>query len=189
MHPKRLRLDRIALTRGGNEISTTVSIDLNAGGLVCLMGPNGSGKTTLLRQIAGVSDEQYVPEHFRSFYLGHSLPFYAGLSVRQQLKFWTSCGDSQITSALAEFDVESCADKLFGRLSKGQQQRVALSMLCLNKYDIWLLDEPTQNLDAQSSNKLYNLIQKFLQSGGMAIMASHQELPRSINYRKVFLEK
>ena len=182
------QLDSLVPMRSGVAVAKPVSINLKPGGMVCLIGPNGAGKTTLLRQLAGVTDDSPLPESLSTFYLGHSLPFYLSLTVAQQLKYWTGYDEDAIAEALAKFSAADYAKQPFGSLSKGQQQRAALSMLCLGEHDIWLLDEPTQNLDSKSVGQLYELMDDFMQRNGMIIMSTHQKLPAWTNVETCTLE-
>lgn len=186
-HEHRIDLS-ITPTRSGVPIAQPVHLQLSPGELICLTGENGVGKTTLLQQLAGIMDESPLPEYLRTFYLGHGLPFYPSLAVAQQLRLWTGAGANNIQQALSTFGVSKQAGELFGNLSKGQQQRVALSMLCLGEYDLWLLDEPLQNLDAQSTTNLHNLLCNFLQHGGMAVVATHHPPPAWENVKAYHLQ-
>ena len=64
-------------------------------------------------------------------------------------------------------------------LSAGQRRRVALAALALLAVPLWLLDEPTTNLDAEGQQLVGNLIEEQLDRGGLVVAAGHHELPVS----------
>jgi heme exporter protein A len=62
------------------------------------------------------------------------------------------------------------------RLSAGQRRRVALARLSLMDAALWILDEPSSNLDAAGQGLLVELLERHLGTGGLAVVATHQEL-------------
>ena len=131
-----------------------------------LTGKNGAGKTTLLRAIAGLLDPEEGQVSWRGAparqardafhaelaYLGHEPPLKGDLSARENLKF--SIGirravtRAEIDAALKRTGAQPFADRAVRMLSAGQRRRVALAGVLLSGAVLWLLDEPTTNLDA-----------------------------------------
>ena len=70
-------------------------------------------------------------------------------------------------------------DQLVSSCSAGQVRRLCLSKLLYSKKRIWLLDEPTSTVDANTSNSLSTLINRHCSIGGIAIIATHEELSLS----------
>jgi len=76
----------------------------------------------------------------------------------------------------AALGVARCAELPVAQLSAGQRRRVALARLALSRAPLWLLDEPTTNLDADGQALVARLIAQHLARGGLAVIASHLPL-------------
>jgi heme exporter protein A len=81
----------------------------------------------------------------------------------------------------AALDAVGLAPSMDGRLARqlsaGQQRRVALARVLLTRAPLWLLDEPTANLDVNGQGSFARLLAAHLRSGGMAVVATHHVLP------------
>lgn len=144
-----------------------VDLDLHHGEILGLLGPNGAGKTTLLRRLAGL-----VPGHAgtvdfdgadpaadprtraRIGYLPEDPPLYPDDSARQYVTYLAALAGverarrSQAAEfALGRVGADDLAERLNGRLSRGQRQRVALAGAIVHRPDVLLLDEPSEGLD------------------------------------------
>jgi heme exporter protein A len=74
------------------------------------------------------------------------------------------------------FDLTAIADDPARLLSSGQKRRLSLARLATVERSLWLLDEPTVGLDQNSTGKLNDLLKSHLDTGGMAIVATHTDL-------------
>jgi heme exporter protein A len=111
-------------------------------------------------------------------YLGHLDALKPGLTVRQNLDFWRRLwGGGDIEVALDAVGLEPLGDLPASVLSAGQRRRVALARLLVARRPLWLLDEPTTALDTAAEDGLGRLIADHLASGGLAIAATHRDLP------------
>ncbi len=111
-------------------------------------------------------------------YLGHLDALKPGLTVRQNLDFWRKLwGGGDIDAALDAVGLEPLGDLHVSVLSAGQKRRVALARLLVARRPLWLLDEPATALDAAAEAGLGRLIAGHLAGGGMAIAATHRDLP------------
>ena len=194
--PAGLRVDDVALVRGGRLVQPALSLSIQAGEVVLLRGPNGSGKSTLLRTIAGrlpaaTGDiECDVP----ILYIGHADGLSPALSGRRNLGDWARLNglvddDEAIDRALDRMQARGFAELPVRHLSHGQRRRVALARLTLGQtYALWLLDEPNAGLDAASSIALDDLISGHLEGGGMVLAATHLPLGVSHKPRALTLE-
>lgn len=170
-------------------VFSRVSFSLLSGGIFILKGPNGSGKTTLLKILAGIiksTKGQLLWDNkatdkldYSSLvaYLGHKNALKSGLTVLENLEFWAKIRNRSllIEPALAHFGLTFLVDEKYGNLSSGWQKRVALARLILSDAKIWLLDEPEANLDNKAIELLLQLLQVKISSGGIAIIASHNQ--------------
>lgn len=165
-----------------------------------LTGANGSGKSSLLRLAAGLMrpaagaflwDGQPVAREAdahrrRLVYLGHADALKAGLTVRENLRFWAdlaglskATAESRVETALAANGLQGLAALPARFLSAGQRRRLTLSRLLLQPAataPLWLLDEPTNALDAEAQQRLLGQLRDHLDAGGVIVTASHEHL-------------
>lgn len=175
-----------------------VAFALSTGECLQVVGANGAGKTTLLRTVAGLMypeegrirwDGEDVRRDLRAFhghllYLGHEPPLKADLTARENLHYWMGTRrrlpQGAIGAALSRVGAGVLGDRPVRTLSAGQRRRVALAGLTLSLASLWLLDEPTTNLDSEGQELVGALIAEHLAGGGLALAAVHHELPRAV---------
>lgn len=178
-------------SRGAVLLCENLSFGLDSGELKVIRGANGSGKSTLLQILAGLRTPDAggvmwegvpITEHpdypMLACYVGHKHGMRPALSVVDNLTFWARMYDSEmlIAAAINFFDLGALAHMPFEALSAGWKQRVNLARLILTPATLWLLDEPTSNLDAQGISLLQSLLSTRLERGGLIIMASHARI-------------
>jgi heme exporter protein A len=187
----KLTADALACVRGGREVFSNVSFTVDAGALLLLRGPNGSGKSSLLRLVAGLvrktegrldleGAEVDVPVAEYAHYVGHLDTLKPALTVSENLSFWADMlghRKMETAEALAQVGLAALADFPAGILSAGQRRRLALARLVVSERPLWLLDEPTTAIDAEARARLFDLIRAHLSGGGLALVATHDELP------------
>lgn len=173
-----------------------ISLDVQPGGLVVLMGTNGSGKSTILRTLAGLLEpvsgevqvlgqwpgEQagrvaYLPQHPKSL---ATLPLRAcdvvrmGRYARLGLLKRAGAEDREaVENAMTRMSVTQFRDRPLHALSGGQQQRVHLAQILARNADVVLLDEPTAGLDAQGRKAVARMVQEERDAGHCVVMATH----------------
>jgi heme exporter protein A len=181
--------------RGERLLFTDVSFQLNPGGFIQLTGPNGSGKTSLLRIICGLTrpdagDIRWDGAHIRTLgedysrnltYLGHRNGIKEELSSLENLQIAGGLAGHELSRAKAEESLAKLG--LRGRenlparfLSEGQRRRSAVARLISCNTPLWILDEVLASLDSAATSLIEFLIGEHLNKGGMAIVATHQEL-------------
>ncbi len=193
-----IEADNLHLWRGERHVLRGVSLRLGRGGCLEVCGANGAGKTTLLRVLCGLIypeegrilwNGQNVRDDLRAFhaavaYLGHEPPLKADLTARENLHYWIGVRrrlqPQELDSALARVGARSWCERLVRTLSAGQRRRVALAALALLPVPLWLLDEPTTNLDGEGRQVVGELIGEQLARGGLVVAAVHQSLPASL---------
>ena len=171
-----------------------VSLSVRGGEVLQVRGANGAGKTTLLRALCGLIHleegrilfcERDVREDLSGFhtqlaYLGHEPPLKGDLTAWENLRYWVGVrrhvAQDLLASALETVGVPSLGERLVRTLSAGQRRRVALAGLLLIAAPVWLLDEPTTNLDAEGQGLVARLIDAHVRAGGLVIAAVHHEL-------------
>ena len=188
----------VGCVRGDRRLFSNISFALEPGSLIQLTGANGSGKTSLLRIVCGLltaaegeirwqgMNIRTLGEEFsRSIsYLAHRNGIKEELNAVENLRISNGLAGVSLSRAKAIAALERIG--LAGRellptrlLSEGQQRRVALARLLTSPAKLWLLDEVLTSLDQQAVTLTKSLIGEHLQNGGMAIVATHQELELS----------
>ena len=165
-----------------------VSLDIDNGGIMAILGPNGSGKTTLLKVLLGmvIPDGGHVAYNgmdiVGSFayrrnigYLPQIARFPDNLSVREIIAMIRDIRDD---AALPEplitlFGLEKSLDKKLGNLSGGTRQKVNIVLTFMFETPVIILDEPTAGLDPVSLLKLKKLLVDARDQGKRILITSH----------------
>ena len=168
-----------------------VSLQIQAGARVALVGANGAGKSTLLRALAGLvrpeSGEIALhgvplaadPWHARRAigFVGHQPMLYPELTAAENLRFYARLYGlddigGRVAAGLRRVDLAYRADSRVGTLSRGMLQRLALARALLHEPSILLLDEAESGLDAVATGLLLDVLRA--QAGQRTvILASH----------------
>src|SRR6185503_130164 len=180
----------LAVWRGERCLFEELHFELGPAQLALLVGANGSGKTTLLRIVAGLGvptagsvtwkgasvTELAGEERAEIAYRGHVEALKRELTVVENLAFHAAIwGRVQaFEQILEELKLEQVAHMRARYLSAGQRRRVALAMLMLQGAKVWLLDEPTTNLDSEGRALLVEWTRRHVAGGGIAVIATHQ---------------
>lgn len=186
----------IELWRGERHLLRGVSFALAAGTLLQVIGPNGSGKTSLLRVVCGLLPAESGEVLWRGMliragrelyhrelaYLAHlnalKLEFTADENLRASLGLSRNTTTAERLAVLDRLGVAHCAHLPARVLSAGQRRRVAFAAVLLSHATLWILDEPTTNLDAAGTELLERLLAEHLDAGGTVLTAAHHTLLR-----------
>ncbi|MBN2301171.1 MAG: metal ABC transporter ATP-binding protein [Lentisphaerae bacterium] len=181
-----LELDNVCVRRGGRTVLDHVSLILDQGELVALIGANGSGKTTFLRTVMGFlqpaigtmsvfgqTGSNYRQLRKRIGYVPQamSIDFKMPMTVRDVVSMGRfglvglgkRLGDvdrNAIEKAMADIGIDSLAERPIGHLSGGELQKVQIARALCQAPDLMLLDEPTSNLDLGAQHECLNLISR-----------------------------
>ena len=171
-----------------------VSFELAAGEGLAVMGPNGSGKTTLLRVIAGLAtassgavtvagdrpDDRDPAFRGRVASLLGLPPLARNLTLREHLVLVAGSWGFTLVEAgaradalLDEFGISRLASRFPHELSSGQTQLFALALTLSRTFEVLLLDEPEQRLDADRLGLVGGVLRGLVDRGTTMIMASH----------------
>lgn len=190
----KLTLNNVNFARNEQPLFPALNCNVYAGELLQVYGANGSGKSTLLRMLAGLLEpsagnilwqDQPIQTHenyaTQIGYLGHLNGLKPALTVMENLRLscalrGVSLPQHALHAGLQELDLYALKDQLAFSLSAGQARRLALTRVILQPAQLWLLDEPLTALDEAGQQLWLGLLQKHLMQGGMAVVATHQEL-------------
>jgi heme exporter protein A len=179
--------------RGERRVLSGTGFSLQSGHALILRGANGAGKSTLLRLMAGLmrphggriswdgTDIADDPaEHNRRIvYVGHADAVKPALSVIENASFWAelAAGSGMTASeALDVLGISHLAELPARYLSAGQRRRVSLCRALTSGAQLWLLDEPSTALDADTTEALRKTIEGHLASGGMTAISTHADM-------------
>lgn len=188
-----LHVQQLSKNFGQNRVLQNISFHHDKG-VLGIAGPNGSGKSTLLKCISGLlrpgsgsitwkSDQQVIGANAIKQKLGYAAPYislYRELSVIENLRFLSKLrkakpDHSSAKQLLARLELDHIAEKPYGTLSTGQQQRARLAAALFIGPDILLLDEPGSNLDEQGRILIKNIVARAKEEQKLVILASNSQ--------------
>jgi len=185
-----------------------VSLSIQEGELVGLLGPNGSGKTTLQRLLSGLLHPQQgevllagrtlqqwgrrgvaqriavVPQELHMPF-AFSVEHMVGLGRTPFVSFLgthTKQDLAIVQDAMAATGVTPLAERIFNELSGGERQRVMIAMALAQQPSVLLLDEPTSHLDIKYQVETLELVQTLNRERGVTVVAAIHDLNLAARY-------
>jgi cell division transport system ATP-binding protein len=194
-----IHLDKCDIFQSKNLILSNVSLEIRRGEFVYLIGRTGTGKTSLLKILYGeipltFGDATVVGYKLNKLplkkvpYLRRKLgmvfqdfQLLTDRTVHENLEFVLSATgwknkkeiEQRIQQVLEKVSLGTKGFKMPQQLSAGEQQRVAIARALLNDPEIILADEPTGNLDPETTDEILKLLTEISRSGRTVVMATH----------------
>lgn len=211
-----IRVENVSKQFNKTRALKNVSLEVNKGDIISLIGPSGSGKSTLLRCIHGLEhvdsgkiymdDEWMSPDDEKKFraqrnrmgFVFQHFNLFPNMSVLQncklaQVEVLNKTDEEAEKTALEYLDKVGLLEKKDAypnNLSGGQKQRVAIARaLCMNP-DIMLFDEPTSALDPEMIKEVLEVMKDLGKQGMTMVVVTHEMgFARKVGTRVVFLDQ
>lgn len=194
-----INLQKVDVFQQKHLVLSNVNLDIAKGEFVFLIGQTGSGKSSLLKIIYGdihigngagavagfdlknLTDKEVPYLRRKLGIVFQDFQLLSDRTVEQNLEFvlkatgWTDKNliNERIKDVLEKVGLRSKIKKMPHEISGGEQQRVVIARALLNNPEIILADEPTGNLDPDTSEEIVLLLKQISQSGTAVLMATH----------------
>lgn len=203
-----LKLTDVSVGYEGKPVATGLSLTLQEGDYLCIVGENGAGKSTLMKTLLGLraplggsivfsdaiarNEIGYLPQQTqvqRDFPATVWEVVLSGCLNRSGLRpFYTKAQKETAQQWLEKLDMASLKKRSYRALSGGQQQRVLLARaLCATK-KLLVLDEPVAGLDPIVTADLYALIQRINREDGITIIMVSHDIGAALQYATHILQ-
>lgn len=188
---EQMKIEGISKRYRNKVILNKVSLSVDRGTCVGILGGNGSGKSTLLSILAGVQkpDEGNVfwnEENLLSNktlrekligYVPQGNPLFEELTAWDNLRLWYDKAELKKElsgGALRMLGIDGFINTQVRKMSGGMKKRLSLGCSIAGNSQVLLLDEPSAALDLICKESIYNYIEKFKKDGGRVLIATHE---------------
>ena len=194
-----LQLKNVSIYQGDSLVLSDVNVEINKGDFVYLIGKTGTGKSSFMKLLYGdlplIEGEGHIVDFDLKTLKENDIPFLrrklgvvfqdfkllSDSSVNDNLLFvlkatgWKDKSEmnTRVEQVLSKVDMKTKGFKYPHELSGGEQQRVAIARALLNNPELILADEPTGNLDPQTSIEVMEVLQEINKNGNTILMATH----------------
>ena len=193
-----LEITKLKKSFGARVLLDIENITLNRGGIYALTGDNGSGKSTLLRILSGlenadalrlnfaqqgIATDSIYPEQWRQdiIYV-HQHPYLFHTTVAENIAYGLKrraiarvSRDHQVREAIRWAGLTQVENVPPSRLSGGEKQKVALARAKVLNPQLWLVDEPTANLDRAAREQIVALLRQTASANNCVVIACHDQ--------------
>ena len=178
-----------------NKVLDDLSIEINKGEIVSIIGLNGSGKTTLFKVLSGLTtpssgsvaimDETRLVSLKKKTYLllADNRQLYMKLTVKENISFCLALRKNKTRETMAKayellssFGLSSKMNTIVQELSRGMQQKLSLCLALIDPAPLLLLDEPTLGLDYLGKDELLNILRLVPEQFNKSVLVSAHDL-------------
>jgi iron complex transport system ATP-binding protein len=183
----------LTLSLGGRILLHDISFSPRPGELVALCGPNGTGKTTLLRALCGLLPGMAMPDPRLVAYVPQGARSAWGLTVEQLVMLGRlphrDAAAVPVTNALQACGMLGLRTARVDRISGGEARRAMLARAFATEPELFLLDEPTADLDPAAAHAMMGLLRRTAEAGRAVVAVLHAiELATRYAHRIVVLD-
>lgn len=190
-------------SRDNEDTLKNVSLSVNEGDFLCIVGENGSGKSTLVKCIVGLNKIQkgritlneklgYLPQKTETqanFPASIEEIVLSGTISNNIKNIWYTKQDKEkANEIMKELEIYDIRKKCFSELSGGQQQRVLIARAMCATNNIIILDEPTNGLDTNIARKIYSTLRNLNKKRKLTIVMVSHDVERAIKYATRVIE-
>ncbi|MEP5340492.1 MAG: ATP-binding cassette domain-containing protein [Algibacter sp.] len=194
-----LQLKDASIYQGESLVLSDVNVEINKGDFVYLIGKTGTGKSSFMKTLYGdlplTEGEGHIVDYNLKTLKEKEIPFLrrklgvvfqdfkllSDRTINDNLLFvlkatgWKDKAEmaTRIEDVLTKVDMKTKGFKFPHELSGGEQQRIAIARALLNNPELILADEPTGNLDPQTSIEVMEVLQEINKNGNTILMATH----------------
>ena len=193
-------------SRDDEDTLKNVSLSVNEGDFLCIVGENGSGKSTLIKCIVGLNKVPegkitlkenlgYLPQKTEiqaNFPASIEEVVLSGTISNNIKKIWYTKQDKEkANEIMKELNIYTIRKKCFRDLSGGQQQRVLIARAMCATNNLIVLDEPTNGLDPSIARKIYSTLKTLNKKRNLTIVMVSHDVERAVKYatRVIEIEK
>jgi ABC-2 type transport system ATP-binding protein len=168
---QQLELQNLSAGYGLEEVIHKINLKLTEPSIYVVLGPNGAGKTTLFRAICGILrpfSGQVRLDEFDLFnskearqkvaYLSHLNALPDEMTVYNALKYYSDIEGGDVEHVINILNLEDLRNKKLSSLSQGQKKRVSVGKIFIRERELYLLDEPTSNVDPKISKEIRQIL-------------------------------
>lgn len=190
-----LRIENLTTGYNGHTVLHDVSLSVQKGEVLAVIGQNGSGKSTLLKTIAriikdnsgstiinGVKIDDLRPWELREHGVAYSMQtgmIFPTLTVREHFTLVLKTIPGPDAASIREScfihfpELKDLIDKRAGNLSGGQRQMLGFAILLCQQAELWLLDEPTAGLGPNAVKRAVKFLQEMKSQGQTIVLVEH----------------
>ncbi|MBR5949384.1 MAG: ABC transporter ATP-binding protein [Clostridia bacterium] len=181
-----IRIENIEKRYGSEQVLGSLSLSVEGGEIVGIVGANGAGKSTLLRILAGAEKPDGGSVRLENIgkdetgYVPQELALYESLTGRQNLNYWAAAAGVfmkrrrvRVRYLLELVNLTDKADKPVSSYSGGMKRRLNLACALIGDVKLLLLDEPTVGADAASVELMLEAVKRLAEKGCAVLLVSH----------------